>query len=69
MASRTLVDAQNLVKLLKSRGYPVYVLTPQQAHAGDKLYRVQVGPFTTRAAADATRDKLVGEGFRPFVVR
>jgi DedD protein len=69
MASRTLVDAQNLVKLLKSRGYPVYVLTPQQAHARDKLYRVQVGPFTTRAAADATRDKLVGEGFRPFVVR
>jgi DedD protein len=69
MASRTRVDAENLVKLLKSRGYPVYVLTPEQAHARDKLYRVQVGPFTTRVAADATRDKLVGEGFRPFVVR
>lgn len=68
MASRTNADAQNLVKLLKSHGYPAYVLTPQQAHARDKLYRVQVGPFSSRVAADATRDKLVGEGFRPFVV-
>jgi DedD protein len=69
MASRTRVDAENLVKLLGSRGYPVYILSPQEAHTRDKLYRVQVGPFTTRVAADATRDKLVGEGFRPFVVR
>ena len=68
MASKTQTDAENLVKLLKSHGYPVYLLTPQQAHAHDKLYRVQVGPFTTRVAADLTRDKLVGEGFRPFVV-
>ncbi len=68
MASKTKVDAENLVKLLKSRGYPVYILTPLAAHARDNLYRVQVGPFDTRAAADITRDKLVGEGFRPFVV-
>ncbi|TAM80219.1 MAG: SPOR domain-containing protein [Acidobacteria bacterium] len=68
MASKTRIDAENLVKLLKSRGYPVHILTPDQAHARDKLYRVQVGPFMTRVAADATRDKLVGEGFRPFVV-
>ena len=69
MASKTRVDAEHLVKLLKSRGYPVYILTPQQSPAHDNLYRVQVGPFTTRVAADLTRDKLVGEGFRPFVVR
>jgi DedD protein len=69
MASKTRVDAENLVKLLKARGYPVFILTPQEAHARDNLYRVQVGPFTTRVAADITRDKLVGEGFRPFVVR
>jgi DedD protein len=68
MASKTRVDAEHLVKLLKSRGYPVYILTPQQAHAHDNLYRVQVGPFTTRVAADQTRDKLVAEGFRPFIV-
>ena len=68
MASRTRGDAENLVKLLKSHGYPVYVLTPQQAHAKDHLFRVQVGPFESRVTADAARDKLVGEGFRPFVV-
>jgi cell division septation protein DedD len=68
MASRTQSDAENLLNILKSRGYPVYMVTPQQAHTRDQLYRVQVGPFVTRVAADTTRDKLVGEGFRPFVV-
>jgi len=68
MASRTRSDADNLVNLLKSRGYPVYIVTPEEAHSRDQLYRVQVGPFVTRVAADTTRDKLVGEGFRPFVV-
>lgn len=68
MASRTHNDAENLVKLLRSHGYRAFVLTPHQAHARDKLYRVQVGPFPTRVAADSARDKLRGEGFRPFVV-
>lgn len=68
MASRTEADAANLVKLLKSHGYPAYLLTPQQSHVGDHLFRVQVGPFASRVTADTTRDKLVGEGFRPFVV-
>lgn len=68
MASRTRGDADHLVKVLKSHGYPVYVLTPQQAHAKDSYFRVQVGPFQSRVSADNARDKLVGEGFRPFVV-
>jgi len=68
MASKAKADAANLVKLLKSRGYPAYVLTPQQVRAKDSLFRVQVGPFASRVSADATRDKLMGEGFRPFVV-
>lgn len=68
MASRTKSDAGNLVKLLKSHGYPAYVLTPGEANSRDDLFRVQVGPFASRATADATRDKLVGEGFKPFVV-
>ncbi|HEX5413987.1 MAG TPA: SPOR domain-containing protein [Terriglobia bacterium] len=68
MASRTQADADNLLNLLKSRGYPVYILNPDEARSRDKLYRVQVGPFVTRVAADTTRDKLMGEGFRPFVV-
>ncbi len=68
MASRTEADAGNLVKMLKSHGYPAYLLTPQQSHVKDHLFRVQVGPFSSRVTADLTRDKLVGEGFRPFVV-
>lgn len=68
MASRTRVDAEHLVKLLKSHGYRVFILTPQQAHSKDKLFRVQVGPFASRVEADRARDKLESEGFRPFVV-
>lgn len=68
MASRTKTDAGNLVKLLKSRGYPAYLVTPQEVNAKDGLFRVQVGPFASRVDADSTRDKLVGEGFRPFVL-
>ncbi len=68
MASRTRTDAENLVKLLKSHGYRVYILTPQQTQAKDKLFRVQVGPFPSRVEADRARDKLVSEGLRPFVV-
>lgn len=68
MASSTRADAENLVKLLKRHGYHVYVLSPQQSHAKDKLFRVQVGPFATRVEADRARDKLESEGFRPFVV-
>jgi len=68
MASKTRADAENLVKLLKSHGYRVYILSPQQAHATDHLFRVQVGPYPSRVSADSARDKLEGEGFRPFVV-
>jgi DedD protein len=69
MASSTRADAENLVKLLKSHGYHVFILSPQQAQTKDRLYRVQVGPFSSRVDADRARDKLESEGFRPFVVR
>src|SRR5579875_3366784 len=68
MASKSRTDAENLVKLLKARGYPAFILTPQQSGTNDNLYRVQVGPYPSRVAADGIRDKLEGEGFRPFVV-
>ncbi|MGH9406213.1 MAG: SPOR domain-containing protein [Terriglobia bacterium] len=66
-ALRTEQDARSLLGVLKSRGYRATVVTPQQAHAGDRLYRVQVGPFGDRAAALKTLHKLGGEGFRPFI--
>lgn len=66
-ALRTKQDGEALVDILKSRGYPVFLVTPEHAHAADNLFRVQVGPFRTRADADKVHDKLVQEGFKPFI--
>jgi len=66
-ALRTKQDAEALVDILKGRGYPVFMVTPEYAHADDNLFRVQVGPFRSRADADKVHDKLVQEGFKPFI--
>jgi cell division septation protein DedD len=66
-ALRTKQDAEALVNILKTRGYPVFMVTPEYAHADDNLYRVQVGPFRTHPDADKVHDKLVHEGFKPFI--
>jgi len=66
-ASRTKQDAEALVKILEGRGYPVFLVTPEYAHANDNLYRVQVGPFTSKDDAEKVRAKLAQEGFKPFV--
>ena len=60
-------DAETLVNLLKSRGYSAFLVTPEAAGAGDKLFRVQVGPYKTDAEAIGIRNKLVADGFKPFV--
>jgi len=66
-ASRTKQDAEALVKILEGRGYPVFLVTPEYAHASDNLFRVQVGPFTSREDAEKVRAKLTQEGFKPFI--
>lgn len=66
-ASRTKQDAEALVKILEGRGYPVFMVTPEYAHANDDLYRVQVGPFTLKEDAEKVRLKLTQEGFKPFI--
>lgn len=66
-ALRTEQDARSLLKVLQSRGYTAVIVTPEQAHAGDSLYRVQVGPFKGRGAAVKTLHKLGSQGFRPFI--
>jgi len=68
-ALQSIEDAQRLVKVLKERGYPVFLVTPEEARANDNLFRVRVGPFTLRDEAEKTRQKLVTEGFNPFVKR
>ncbi len=66
-ASRNKQDAERLVKELSSRGYPVFLVAPEYARTNDNLFRVQVGPFATREEAEKVRDKLVKEGFKPFI--
>ena len=66
-ASRTKQDAEALVKILEGRGYPVFLVAPEYAHANDDLYRVQVGPFTSKDDAEKVRTKLTKEGFKPFI--
>ncbi len=66
-ALSTREDADHLVEILKGRGYPVFMVTPQDAHAADNLFHVQVGPFKTRDDANNVRDKLSQEGFKPFI--
>lgn len=69
IASSSQKDAENLVAALKSRGYPAFLVTPQQVHSSDNLFRVQVGPFSTRQNAEKFRKKLSDQGFHPFFRR
>lgn len=68
-ALRAKQDAEALVKILKARRYPVFLVTPEYANSRDNLYRVQVGPFTSRDDAEKVRDRLTQEGFKPFIRR
>src|SRR3974390_489854 len=54
-------DADALVDALKKKQYPALVAAPV---ATDKLFRVQVGPFTDIKDAEAMRTKLIGDGDR-----
>jgi cell division septation protein DedD len=67
VASRTRQDAETLVKILRGRGFPVFLVTPESAHVSDRLYRVQVGPFASRNEAERVRGKLSQQGFKPFI--
>jgi len=56
-------DADALVDALKKKQYQAFV-APVTA---DKLFRVQVGPFTDVKEAEATRARLIGDGYNPIV--
>jgi cell division septation protein DedD len=66
-AGRNKQDAENMVNILKSKGYPVFLATPEYARADDNLFRVLVGPFKTHDDANTVRSKLEREGFKPFI--
>jgi DedD protein len=57
-------DADALVDALKKKEYPAFVAS---AAANDKLFRVQLGPFSDIKDAEATRTKLVADGYSPIL--
>jgi DedD protein len=56
-------DAQALVEALKGRQYQAFIAdaTP------DKLFHVQVGPFTDVKEAESMRARLVNDGYNPIL--
>jgi DedD protein len=57
-------DAESLVDALKKKQYPAFVASSSTT---DKLFRVQVGPFTDIKDAEAMRTRLVNDGYNPIV--
>lgn len=56
-------DADALVKALRKKEYPVFVVT----QADNKLFHVQVGPFAQQKDAEAMRTKLAGDGYNAIL--
>ncbi|HEY1657801.1 MAG TPA: SPOR domain-containing protein [Candidatus Sulfotelmatobacter sp.] len=57
-------DADALVDALKKRTYPAFVAVNS---ASDKLFRVQVGPFSDVKEAEAMRARLINDGYNPIL--
>jgi len=60
-------DAVALAGALRKKDYNVFVVNNPAAN--DKLYHVQVGPFSTMQEAEAMKAKLIAEGYNPIVKR
>ena len=57
-------DADSLVDALKKKEYPAFVAAQVTT---DKLFRVQVGPFSEVKDAEAMRARLVADGYSPIL--
>jgi len=58
-------DAEALVSALRKKSYPVFIAS----NATDKLFHVQIGPFTDIKEAESMKTKLTGDGYNPIVKR
>lgn len=56
-------DADLLVGALHARGYTVAA----RPSTGDSLIHVQVGPFSSKPAAEAMRQRLIGDGYNAML--
>jgi DedD protein len=57
-------DADSLVDALKKKQYPAFVAATITT---DKLFRVQVGPFSEVKDAEAMRTRLIADGYSPIL--
>jgi DedD protein len=57
-------DAEALVDALKQKQYPAFIAGTASS---DKLFHVQLGPFGDIKDAEATRTKLINDGYNPIV--
>jgi DedD protein len=57
-------DAEALVGALKKKQYPAFVAANS---ATDKLFRVQVGPFSDIKDAESMRSRLINDGYSPIL--
>jgi DedD protein len=57
-------DADALVDALKKKQYPAFVAT---ASSADKLFHVQVGPYSDVKEAEGMRTRLIGDGYSPIL--
>jgi DedD protein len=58
-------DALAMADAAQQKHFPSFVVTP----AGDKLYRVQVGPYADVPAAERAKDSLDHAGFKAIIKR
>jgi DedD protein len=57
-------DAEALLSALKRKSYTVFIAS-NEPH--DRLFHVQVGPFSNAKDAEAARAKLVADGYNPIL--
>ena len=57
-------DAESLVDALKKKQYAAFTANGAQ---NDRLFHVQVGPFSDVKDAEATRAKLISDGYNPIL--
>jgi cell division septation protein DedD len=57
-------DAEALVDALKKKQYPAFVASNSTT---DKLFRVQVGPFSDIKDAEGMRTRLINDGYNPIL--
>jgi cell division septation protein DedD len=62
-AMRSPAEADKLVKTLRTKGYPVFVINPSKEDP-NRLIRVQIGPYASEAEAVKVKTRLGSEGYK-----